>query len=76
VLLADGELLQPDHLPAEIRNAPLSPTGLHAALHAFERQHISRILSEQGGDKELTARVLNIHLATLYRRLEKLQIEA
>ncbi|MBI5510203.1 MAG: sigma-54-dependent Fis family transcriptional regulator [Deltaproteobacteria bacterium] len=71
VLLADGELVTPQDVPAEIRDAPAGPMALKAAIEEFERQHISRVLAEVDGDKEQAAKLLGIHVATLYRHLEK-----
>ena len=72
VLLTDGDRVMPQHLPAEIRETPTGPWALRSALEEFERSHLARVLIETGGDKEAAARLLDVHLATLYRRLDKL----
>lgn len=40
-----------------------------------EKQTIERALIECGGDKTLAAKKLNIHLASLYRKIAKYNIE-
>jgi len=42
---------------------------LRSAARWFERQHLTEILAETGGDKREAARVLGISLASLYRKL-------
>jgi len=74
-LLCDEPRIGPEHLPAELRAAPPVPRSLQEAMEHFERAHITRILAEEGGNKEATARALGIHVATLYRRLEKLGLK-
>ncbi|OGQ79864.1 MAG: hypothetical protein A2289_21490 [Deltaproteobacteria bacterium RIFOXYA12_FULL_58_15] len=71
VLLAEGDAISPNELPAEIRGLSLGPLALKPAVEEFERQHISRVLAEAEGDKERAARLLGVHVATLYRRLDK-----
>ena len=50
------------------RNAGLT---LKAFLRIHEREYISQVLAECGGDKEKTAKLLGISKGTLYRKLEE-----
>jgi len=72
VLLCEGDHIQADLLPADLHRSPgAGGNELKAALAAFERQHIARVLAACKGDKVRAAEALGIHLATLYRRLER-----
>jgi DNA-binding NtrC family response regulator len=72
ILLAEGEWLTIHELPAGICEEKPGPLEFKQALSEFERQHISRVLAKTSGDKQEAARLLGVHLATLYRRMEKL----
>ena len=78
VALCDGIVLRPEDLPDNIVNfnraeAPLdSNRDLRAVVEESERAHIERVLHETNGNKRLAARILNIDLATLYRKLERI----
>lgn len=48
---------------------------LREAVEAFERRHIERVLRQVDGDKRQAAEVLGVHLATLYRHIERLGID-
>lgn len=49
--------------------------SLEDELAQTEKQTIERALIECGGDKTLAAKKLNIHLASLYRKIAKYNIE-
>jgi len=73
VLLADGAWITPEDLPmrrSSGRNA--GPTNLKDAVALFEGAHITRVLADCDGDKAAAADALGVHLATLYRHLERL----
>ncbi len=72
VLISDSDRIEPKDLAGELRSAGPGPLALKPALEQFERQHLSRVLAETEGNKEKAAALLEVHLATLYRRLEKL----
>jgi len=79
VVLADGEMITMHDLPDKFRTQDLegvSTTPLRQALDTFEREYIRRSLAEHKGNKESAAETLGIDLATLYRKLKKLKIEA
>ena len=71
VLLGDPESVGVEDLV--LRGSPGPETDdLKTVLEDCERRHIDAVLAACGGDKPMAARRLGIHLATLYRRLEKL----
>jgi len=56
----------PEEGPASYRG-----TSLRAFLRAKEGEYLKQVLGKLGGDKEKAAEVLNISLATLYRKLDQ-----
>ena len=82
VLLADGPVLLPSHLPAEVLD-PGAPrvNGVvvaHApvALDELVRSHILRTLATTGGHLARTADLLKIHRNTLRRKLQEYGVAA
>jgi two-component system, NtrC family, response regulator len=73
VILADGPEILPQHLPYEIQRQNES-TQPGVSLAAVEKQHIQKILLYTGGNKAKAARLLEIGLATLYRKMEEYAI--
>jgi DNA-binding NtrC family response regulator len=77
VALCEGPTVELEDLPDEIRaHSPADdkivlPVG--ASMEEIERLAILQTLKKTGGDKELTARLLGIGLATLYRRLKDME---
>jgi len=77
VALSAGTTVGLDDLPPEIRQQPgvsdqiVAPVG--ASMEEIERLAILQTLKKTGGDKEVTARILGIGLATLYRRLKEME---
>jgi DNA-binding NtrC family response regulator len=79
VVLADNEVITIHDLPDKFRTLDIegvSTSSLRQALDNFEREYIRRGLTENKGIKEITASKLGIDLATLYRKLKKLRIDA
>jgi DNA-binding NtrC family response regulator len=74
IILSDKPTLTAEDLPLEFRmNADKTFTEFDLAL--VEKQHIQKVLHHTGGNKTETARLLNIGLTTLYRKLEEYHIE-
>jgi len=77
VALCEGNMVGLADLPDDIRkHSPaddqiILPVG--SSMEEIERQAIIQTLKKTGGDKELTARLLGIGLATLYRRLKEME---
>lgn len=76
VILAEGTELGLESLPAELQvNHPGSQDGMSAFdLASVEKLHIQRVLNHTKGNKTETARLLNIGLTTLYRKIEEYKI--
>jgi len=78
VILSDGETLTPEHLPYEIQES--APTAGNGTLSAFsmagiEKLHIQRVLNHTQGNKAEAARLLEIGVATLYRKIEEYNLK-
>ncbi|MFW6113031.1 MAG: sigma-54-dependent transcriptional regulator [Thermodesulfobacteriota bacterium] len=77
VALCQGNMVELEDLPDEVRRySPEDdeitvPVG--ASMEEIERRAIIQTLKKTQGDKELTARLLGIGLATLYRRLKEME---
>lgn len=80
VILAEGPQLTVDNLPSEFQTTGVKSTGPLSAfdLVSVEKLHIQRVLNHTRGNKTEAARLLNIGLTTLYRKIEeyKLSYEA
>lgn len=80
VILEGGGNLTPSSLPSEIQYRETDPVNEdHKTLSAFslasaEKIHIRKVYNHTGGNKAETARLLNIALTTLYRKLEEYSI--
>ena len=77
VILADGELL-PEHLPLDIQLSAPHPSSqsLNALdLASVEKLHIQRVLNHTKWNKAEAARLLNIGLTTLYRKIEEYKLD-
>jgi two-component system NtrC family response regulator len=76
VILSDNEVL-PEHLPLDIQLA--SPHSTPHVLSAFdlasvEKLHIQRVLNHTKWNKAEAARLLNIGLTTLYRKIDEYKL--
>lgn len=77
VILASDALLTADVLPFEIQNQSKGANSkiLSAfSMQSVEKLHIQKVLNYTKGNKAETARLLEIGIATLYRKLEEYQI--
>jgi two-component system, NtrC family, response regulator len=77
VILADSNELTVDNLPVELQTSVQEhSTGLSAfSLASAEKLHIQKVLNYTKGNKTETARLLNIGLTTLYRKIEEYRIQ-
>ncbi|HWZ16502.1 MAG TPA: sigma-54 dependent transcriptional regulator [Mucilaginibacter sp.] len=78
VILADDNTIDETLLPYEMQQPRASKPG--SALSAFdlstvEKLHIQRVLNYTHGNRAETARLLNIGIATLYRKLKDYGLE-
>ena len=76
IILADGETLDIDTLPYEIAHSSdhKSTTVSAFALNSIEKLHIQKVLNYTSGNKAEAARLLEIGVATLYRKLDEYKI--
>jgi DNA-binding NtrC family response regulator len=63
-------LVQHLSMESSVPPAPPSGLGLRDAVRQFEVQHVRDVLSRAGFDKREAARILEISLASLYRKLD------
>jgi transcriptional regulator with PAS, ATPase and Fis domain len=78
VILCDGNELDETLLPYDIQH--IQPARTNQALSAFdlssvEKLHIQRVLNHTHGNRAEAARLLNIGIATLYRKLKEYGLE-
>jgi two-component system NtrC family response regulator len=71
VILCDGAELDASLLPYEFEAAPSKTTNSSFDLAVIEQQHIQRVLARANGNRAEAARLLNIGIATLYRKLKE-----
>jgi two-component system NtrC family response regulator len=77
VILSNGDTLTPDVLPYEIQHQPEKATKSMSAfsMQSVEKLHIQKVLNYTKGNKAETARLLEIGIATLYRKLDEYSIQ-
>jgi two-component system NtrC family response regulator len=71
VILAGSSSLDVDCLPFEWSSDQVVNRPETLDMASMEKRHIARVLSHTGGNKTEAARVLNIGLTTLYRKIEE-----
>jgi DNA-binding NtrC family response regulator len=81
LVLAEQDVIGPEHLPEEIRLVSTTPRtsgapdgatqGDGATLAAVERRHVLRVLDEAGGNRQAAAKTLGISRRTLLRMLHR-----
>ncbi|MDB5001892.1 MAG: Transcriptional regulatory protein ZraR [Mucilaginibacter sp.] len=77
VILCDGNELDASLLPYEFNIASIKTENSASAfeLAIIEEQHIKRVLNHTSGNRAEAARLLNIGIATLYRKLKEYGLE-
>jgi transcriptional regulator with PAS, ATPase and Fis domain len=79
MILAEGDRITLKDLPAPVlaygQKNPAFTFGLKDALRQFEKQHILRVLDQAGKDRKEAAKLLDISLSSLYRKIEELEID-
>lgn len=71
VILEDGEWITESSLPIDMQNGTDDNSINSFELSVIEKQHILKVLAHTKGNKAETARLLNIGLTTLYRKIEE-----
>jgi transcriptional regulator with PAS, ATPase and Fis domain len=78
MILADSDRITVKDLPAAVvasgQAHPAFTYHLKDALRQFEKQHIVRVLDQAGQDRKEAAKLLDISLSSLYRKIEELGI--
>jgi len=75
VILATNDVLTIDSLPLEMQQLHYGQQTLSAFdLTSVEKLHIQRVLNHTKGNKTETAKLLNIGLTTLYRKIEEYKL--
>jgi DNA-binding NtrC family response regulator len=75
VILTDKDELAIENLPFELQQASTSTKQLSAFdLASAEKLHIQKVLNYTNGNKTETAKLLNIALTTLYRKLDEYKL--
>ena len=75
VILTNGSELNLASLPLDFQTSPKKGQSLSAfELSSMEKLHIQRVLNYTSGNKMAAARLLNIGLTTLYRKIEEYHI--
>lgn len=71
VIMTESDLLSEDSLPFDIRYQPSDDGSIGSAfdLKNVERLHLQKVLNYTGGNKPEAAKLLNIGLTTLYRKI-------
>jgi len=78
LILSDNDYITRADLPPNIagQDYPVAvPDPLKEAVAAFEREHIMNILDRTENNKEKAAKLLNISLSSLYRKMDELNIK-
>jgi len=78
MILGNGEWISPADLPGQQSKSDDDggEDNLTKAVELYEKSHIERTLEKTAGDKIRAAELLGLSLSTLYRKIEKLTIEA
>lgn len=75
VILSDTEVLEIDALPFGVQQAGQTDKSLSAfSMASAEKLHIQKILNHTKGNKAEAARLLQIGIATLYRKVEEYKL--
>ncbi len=78
LILCEGNYITPEDLPPNMIDSDFRgpiPDRLKDAVAAFEREHIIQILQRTANNKEETAKMLDISLSSLYRKMDELKIK-
>jgi DNA-binding NtrC family response regulator len=73
-IMVEGTVILPENLPYEIQKQNAASSH-EVSLAAVEKQHIQKILHYTKGNKAMAARLLEIGLATLYRKIDEYHLE-
>jgi len=78
VILADGQTIEPKHLPGRFKASdppPLNADRKFMTLAELEKQYILEVLQATGGNKSKAVQLLGISRAALWRKLKQFKQE-
>ena len=79
VVLCNGEVIEPSHLPEDLTRFETRLGRPHrrglVSLKENEREHIAWVLEQSAGNKTKAAEVLEVDRATLWRKLKRLGLD-
>ncbi len=78
LILCEGDYITREDLPPNMIKDEYSaaiPDRLKDAVDQFEREHILKILKRTNNNKEQAAKILDISLSSLYRKMDELKIK-
>lgn len=77
VILEDSNTIQLSNLPYDVQQCNEEGSNLHVYhLASVERNHIQKMLQYTNGNKAEAARLMDIGLATLYRKIDEYNLKA
>jgi DNA-binding NtrC family response regulator len=74
VILGNGEIIQPEDLPPNIRGRGERVSASSESIERIERDHITRVLRRSGWRKSEAAKILGITRQTLDNKIKKYKI--
>lgn len=75
IILADEDVLTVDCLPFELQQSNISDSATSSlSMTNIEKAHIRKVLNYTKGNKAEAARLLEISIATLYRKVEEYKL--
>lgn len=75
VILADEDILTIDCLPFELQQSNIMDSATSSlSMTSIEKSHIKKVLNYTKGNKAEAARLLEISIATLYRKVEEYKL--
>ena len=78
LILSEGEKITRQDLPPNLMKlepAPETSPRLKDTVAAFEKEYIEQVLKANQGNKEAAAKILDISLSSLYRKIDELGVE-
>jgi DNA-binding NtrC family response regulator len=76
LVLCDGPILLPRHLPLEVRTPNLTPTPSSGSFLDAEREALVDALRRANGNKAKAAKLLGIHRGTIYVKIRQFGLSA
>jgi DNA-binding NtrC family response regulator len=78
LILSEGDYITKHDLPPNMTDAEFEmdmPDRLKEAVATFEKKHIINLLKRMDNNKEEAAKILDISLSSLYRKMDELKIK-